>query len=137
MKNIAYLNHIQGRIKDLTRLDTKRLYQVIEILQYSILYAFVTGFFGICLEKLFPTPDEKKSTHRILFEVLLQCMLSALSVFYLRKIVKVVPFILEKEKYYETHSVEEYNGEIMIAIVFVGVQKNLLTKIDILRSRLL
>jgi len=44
-------------------------------------------------------------------------------------------FLLEGSKYSKKHGVEEYNGEIMIAIVFVGIQKNLLTKIEILRNR--
>lgn len=131
----SYITHITSKMKDLTKLDIERLGQILEILQYSLLYAFSAGFFGTLLEHLFPLPDESKKTHIIIFEVLIQCMLSALAVFYLRKIVKIVPFILEGGKYYEKHSIDEYNGEIMIAIVFVGIQKNLVTKIEILRNR--
>lgn len=135
MTNKTYIKHIESRFKSLTKFDFIRLYQLLEILQYSVLYAFVAGLAGLLLERIFPEPDRSKSNYQILIEVLLQCMLSALSVFYIRKIVKVVPFILEDSKYYKTHGVDEYNGEIMIAIVFVGIQKNLLTKIDILRER--
>lgn len=133
----TYVKHIQCRFDNLIKFDNVRLSQILEILQYSFLYAFVAGFAGILLEKIFPYPDNNKSTNTILLEILLQCMLSALSVFYLRKVVKVVPFILEEGRYYKKHGVDEYNGEIMIAIVFVGMQKNLLTKIDTIRSRLI
>lgn len=137
MKDKTYLGHMQMRLKSLTRFDIIRMSQLLEILQYSVLYAFVAGIAGLLLERIFPEPDRSKSNYQILIEVLLQCMMSALAVFYVRKIVKVFPFILEEGKYYKTHVVDEYNGEIMIAIVFVGIQKNLLTKIDILRERYL
>jgi hypothetical protein len=133
---LIHIKHIERGANDLVKFDKGRFSQILEIIQYSILYAFAAGLFGLLLERIFPVPDETKQTHIILFEVLAQCVMSALSVFYLRKIVKIVPFILESGTY-KTHNVDEYNGEIMIAIVFVGIQKNLITKIEILRNRFL
>lgn len=136
MHSKSYIKHIECRVNDLVKFNINRFSQILEILQYSLLYAFVAGIFGVLLEYIFPLPDESKPTYILLFEILMQCMLSALAVFYLRKIVKIIPFILEGGNYYKTHSVDEYNGEIMIAIVFVGIQKNLVSKIEILRKRL-
>lgn len=130
-----YQKHVTENLEKLLTVDTVRGHHILEILEYSLLYAVIAGLAALGIEKIFPVPDEEKPTNRILVEVLLQCMLSAVAVFYIRKIVKVVPYIFENSASYDPHDVMEYNGEIMIAIVFVGFQKNLLTKLEILRQR--
>ena len=131
----TYQKHISENLKKLLTVDKVRGHHILEILEYSLLYAVVAGLAALGIEKIFPSPDEQKSSQRIVVEVLLQCMLSAVAVYYIRKVVKIVPYIFETSADYNPHDVMEYNGEIMIAIVFIGFQKNLLTKLDILRKR--
>lgn len=133
----TYQKHISENLEKLLIVDKVRGHHILEIIEYSLAYAIVAGLAALSIEKIFPAPDEKKSTNKILVEVLLQCILSAVAVFYIRKIVKVLPYIFENSASYNPHDVMEYNGEIMIAIVFVGFQKNLLTKLEILRQRFL
>ncbi len=91
-------------------------------------------YIGYHIELLFPKPDPKKPAYQTMIEIILQCLVSALSIYYIRKIVRFIPFIFETNCEYKPHDIEEYGGEITIAIIFVGVQKNILNKIDILRE---
>ena len=78
-------------------------------------------------------------------EVLLQGILLAITVFYVRKIVKIMPFLFVlntdingdgKVDAYHPYQATEYSGEVMIALVVVGAQFNLIKKIDLLSRRL-
>ena len=60
--------------------------------------------------------------------------------FYLRKLVKIMPFLFTvsfaggRVKYIPYQS-EEYGGEVMIALVFLGAQFNFIKKLDLLSRR--
>jgi hypothetical protein len=56
-------------------------------------------------------------------------------VFYCRKIVKVMPFVFAFNSKYRVHESNEYEGEIMIALVLIGVQINLIKKLDLLSKK--
>jgi hypothetical protein len=60
-----------------------------------------------------------------------------IAVYYIRKIAEVIPFFFSLTKEY----VSNKKGEVLVgyavatAIIFVGVQKNFLSKIEILKKR--
>jgi hypothetical protein len=107
----------------------------LETLQYGLLYLIAGFLAGSFLDTLFPLAEEKKDTIEILGEVIAQSMLLIITIYYVRKLVKVVPFMFQFTKSYRPYGATEYSGEVMIAIVLIGSQFSLLKKIDILSRR--
>jgi hypothetical protein len=126
--------HFEQRVKSLFAADTIRFMQLFEILQYGFLYIFVSFFVGSFLDTAFSEPDEKDTTSKLLVEVIVQSLLFVLSVFYIRKIVKLVPLAISV-KGFRPYETDEYSGEMIIAVVLVATQFGLLKKIDILSRR--
>ncbi len=126
--------HFEQRLESLLAADTIRFMQLFEILQYGFLYILASFFAGSFVDTLFPKPDEKAPTGKLLVEVTLQSLLFVLSVFYIRKIVKLVPLAI-KAKGFRPYETDEYSGEMIIAVVLVATQFGLLKKIDILSRR--
>ncbi len=89
------------------------------------------------MEKIFPKADNNKDTIIILLEIVLQTSFIAVYVFYLQKIVKLVPFIFMGSRSYRPYKVFEYSGEITISLILINTQQNLINKIQIINDRLL
>lgn len=133
--------YFKRRLDSLTTFDEVRVMKLLEIFQYSTIY-FVLGFFlGATLETLFPKFDEKKPVWDVVLEVFGQLLTFAIMVFYVRKLVKLVPFLFVinfdlngdgKIGKYRPYSTTEYEGELTIGIVVIASQVNLLKKIDLL-----
>jgi hypothetical protein len=126
--------HFEQRFKSLIAADTIRAMQLLEITQYGFLYILVSFFIGSFVDTFFSLPDEKAPTDRMLFEVILQSLLFVISVFYIRKLVKLIPIVISM-KGYNAYETSEYGGEMIIAVVLVATQFGLLKKIDILSRR--
>ena len=126
---------MKKKIGDLIAFDSFRLTQIVEIIQFSILYIIICLIAGIYLDYLFPYVDENKSTMNILLELSFHSVIVSLAVFYIRKITMIVPLIY-KAKGYTSHT-HSYSGEVVIAIVFFTTQKKILDKINILHDRFL
>jgi len=60
----------------------------------------------------------------------------ALAVFYIRKICHLFPLLLNFKGFRDVHT-KEYDGEIIVAIVFFTTQKKIFEKINLLHKRLL
>lgn len=127
--------HIQDRWESLITFDAIRIQNLLETLQYGLLYLIAGFLAGSFLDTLFPLAEEKKDTIEILGEVIAQSMLLIITIYYVRKLVKVVPFMFQFTKSYRPYGATEYSGEVMIAIVLIGSQFSLLKKIDILSRR--
>ena len=107
-------------------------YEIIESLQYGLLYIFASFLAGISLDFTFPHFDEKKETLKIVLEVLGQCLLLVIFVYLIRLGIKRVPllFPVPRGSGYIPFMTNEYEGEMMMAVIFVGIQLNLVYKID-------
>ena len=127
---------MKNKFSDLVTFDDFRLTQLFEIMQFSILYIIICLIAGIYLDYLFPEPDENKSTIHILAELSFHSVIVALSVFYIRKICHLVPLMFKVKNFREIHT-REYDGEIIVAIVFFTTQKKIFEKINILHKRFL
>ena len=138
-----YKQHIQERIEKIKIIDKTVLHKILQIIQYSILYVIVGGVFGTFINSIFSEFNPDKKTHVIIQEVILQIILISFSVFYIRKIVKIVPYA----GLYDTQNISNsYNntfditnsttsvGEIMLVLVLIATQQNLLTKIQYLSN---
>jgi hypothetical protein len=128
-----YYKYLVKRYKKLTEFDVVRRLKLIQIIQYTILYTLIAIPLSAIIEYLFPEPDENKNKLMILFEILLQMVFLGIVVFYVQKIIRLVPFIFMSEKALKKRKILEYGGEVTIGLIFVGTQNNLFEKVHILR----
>ena len=128
--------YVKDRVSSLFRFDQIRIMQLLEVVQYTVIY-FVLGFFlGATLDMLFPRFNEKEDIERVTLEVLGQLIVFVVFIFYIRKIVKLVPFLFvlggPAGKKFIPYKTTEYEGEITIGLVVIASQFNLIKKIDLL-----
>ena len=130
-------DYMSKRFNNLIAVDNIRLMQVLELIQYSFLYFIVAFVAGTTMDNIFPDYDPKESSGQMILEVLAQSILTIIVAFYIRKLVKIIPFaFIIKGTDFRPGSTTEYHGDMMIgAIVFVSVQVNLLRKINELGVR--
>ena len=129
--------HVKERLESLFKMDSIRTMQILEAFQFGIAYFALSFLAGSFLDTLFPLPDELKENTKIVTEVLLQSLLFIITVFYIRKIVKIMPFVFYiPGTKYKPYEISEYSGEIMIGLVLIATQFGLLKKIDILSRRI-
>ena len=133
---MVYKKYFEERWKRLITFDKIRLYKLLEISQYMLLYLLISIPISVILEEIFPDVDESKPTWQIMIEIILQMIMLGILVFYLLKIVKLFPFIFMGYKSYVEHKVFEYEGSITLSLVMLGTQKNLVSKIHIIRKRI-
>jgi hypothetical protein len=128
------------RFRSLINFDEVRVMQLLENIQYGVIY-FALGFItGTGLDTLFPKFDEEESVFGVALEVLGQAITMIIVIFYIKKIAKLFPFLfvvtwdlngdgrVPKYRPYESY---EYGGNIMIGLVLIGSQFNFLKKIDL------
>ena len=125
-----------NKFRDLVSIDKYRFNELYEIFQYGILYIVVSIIWGFYLNSLFPPEDESKEAHTILFEIVLQALAVAVSVFYIRKLCQITPLLINF-KGYSQNKTSEYGGAVIISIVFMTTQKHIRNKINLLNRRYL
>ena len=130
-----YNKYIENRLDKLIRHDEVRLMELLESIQYGLGYFFVGFILGVLTDMLFPIYDPNKDELTVFTEITLQCILLIVVVFYCRKIVKLMPFLFAFTPKYRVHESDEYHGEIMIAVILIGVQINLIKKLDLLSKK--
>lgn len=128
------------RLHSFTKLDSIRLNEILEISQYSFIYFLAAFVVGGAMNLIFPEFSEYTPTGQLAFEVMGELMVITIAIFYLRKFAKIVPFLFQVRipgtKEYIPYKTTEYQGEIALSIIFVGLQFRLIKKIDLLASRL-
>ena len=131
-------SHFMSRLRKLFNLNTIRINEITETIQYTILYGIVTFYIGIWTNAAFPVYDKTKSTVELMLEVLGQTIFLALCVFYIRKLVKIVPFMfyLPGTRTYNPYLSTEFHGEIVVSIIFITLQTNLIKKLEELSKRI-
>jgi hypothetical protein len=132
--------HFHARFNKLMTFDTIRANDLLESTQYGILYSIAAFIVGGSLNLLFEPFTEKITTGRLAFQVFYEMVLIIIGVYYLRKIVKIVPFLFEVNvaggKTFRPYLTMEYNGELVISLIFIGVQFRFIRKLDLLANRL-
>lgn len=131
--------HVAERARSFFTFDKIRAMQILESIQYGFGYLIVGFLGGTLLDYSFPVFNEDQSVHFVLIEVILQTLALAVLVFYLRKLVKIAPFVFyihPSGKPYKPYRTSEYDGEVMIGIALLGAQFNLIKKMDFLSRKL-
>jgi hypothetical protein len=132
--------HFLAGMKDVFRFDTVRFINLVGTIQYGLLYAVVFFFLGIGIERLFAPFRPGVTPSELIGQVLLQCIVITIAIFYVRKFVEAIPGILSffptdfnldklMDKGYIPYGIDEYKGEMMMSLVLIGTQVNLLKKI--------
>lgn len=135
------MEHVRERSQKLFLNSDIRAMELLESIQYGILY-LVLGFgSGVALDYAMPSYNEQVKTSTLFLEVALQSLLLIVITFYLRKLIKIVPFLFvigfpgSGKSSFKPYQSEEYGGEVMIALVLLGAQFNLIKKLDLLSRR--
>jgi hypothetical protein len=140
-------------LRSLFQHDCVRLSRLFETVQASALYGVLVLFLGAAIDRAFQNlyPVRRRDYAegaapparltggefvRTLFVALAQVAVSAVGAFYVRRLVELVPFLnLCPKKYISALGVSEVlSGEMAIALVFVGVQLDLVWQLERLRT---
>jgi hypothetical protein len=135
------MEHVRVRTEKLFLNNEIRVMELLESIQYGVLYLVVGFATGVTLDYSFPNFNEQTRTSVLFTEVALQSLLLIILTFYIRKLVKIVPFLFvidfsgSGKSTYKPYHAAEYSGEIIIALVFLGAQFNFIKKLDLLSRR--
>lgn len=138
------------RFHSLIMFDCIRGSRIIETAQYAFIFGLLALVGGFCIDWLFrplyPVAKRKRanctklvftgmeSLHAVAV-LLLQVMVSAVLVIYIRKIGELVPFFIQlcPDKYVPHWKVKEVEGELAIALMYVGIQTSIIDTLSTLR----
>lgn len=134
-------------IQSLFAVDCVRSSRLFETIQFALIYGALAIFIGSGIDAFFvkisKIPDKKKqlSGREFLENIsicLAQVAVSALAVFYMRKLAEVVPPIINicPSRYIPHAGVHEFEGEIAVAMIFIGVQTAFISRLESLRHYL-
>ena len=123
-------HYIKNRITKFFKFDSIRITKIFEIIQYTLLYCFFCFTLGIIFNKIFFKYDQKKKIFIQILQTVIQLVICSISIFYIKKIVKIVPLIYKGPKHYKPYTTKEYiGGGIIFGIVFLRLQTNLLDRL--------
>ena len=93
---------------------------------------------GVGLDFVFPPYKDKIKTNELVLEVTLQCLSLIIVVYIIRYWIQLIPllFPVTSGTGYKPYTSAEFNGEMMMGMVFISSQLNLLYKIDLISKRL-
>ena len=143
IKDHHAVKHINTQIKNLFQMDDVRLMEILESVQFGLGYLIVGFFIGTILDYSFPNFDDNTPVRTVFLEVLFQSLAIIVLVFYVRKLVKIMPSVFDlhflsksgKVKF-RPYTTTEYSGELMISLAIIGAQFHLIRKLDFLSKKL-
>ena len=93
---------------------------------------------GVSLDFTFPHYTEDINTYELVRQTAYQCLLLILVVYFTRYAIKKVPilFPVKSGSSFVPYTTPEFNGEMMMGLIFLGSQLNLIQKIDLISKRL-
>jgi hypothetical protein len=133
LTNASMKDHVKKQFDKLISVDKIRMHKLLFIMQYSILYVAVGIGVGSLLEHLFPDYDPEKENLDIVKELALQTLLIGVTLFYARKLVKVIPYLFNFDNSFSNshaQNMPEYQGTLILGLVFVATQTSYLKKIQ-------
>ena len=135
----AYKHFIE-HLSSLTRFDIIRINELLELVQYNVIYCISAFLGGLSINAIFPEYNEAVSIGRLSLEIIGELLALVLVVFYIRRFAKVIPFLLHLTgsgpNGFKPYLTTEYQGEIALGIIFVGVQFRLIRKLALLANKI-
>lgn len=131
-------DHFNKNCQSLFRIDHIRLFRLLEISFYITMYTFISLFVGSFINSWFPKVDDKKSTGKLLAEVIGQMISLAVLIFYTTKIVNIIPWPLGYTGEYCPNDQNQLKLSYGIAqsLILVGSQTRLLNKVNLITLRM-
>ena len=123
------------RFDSLTEISLVRFLKGLHMLQDSVLMMILCFICGHHINNLFNKLDENKSKRRIFIECVLHIFVLLITIYYLIKIINLIPFLFAFGDYSLTHKSSDSENSILmsstivIALVLNTTQKNLKDKI--------
>ena len=132
--------HFIDNLASLTRVDVVRFNELLELIQYNVIYCISAFIGGFSINAIFPEYNETVSIGRLSLEIIGELLALVLVVFYIRRFAKVIPFLFHVTgsgpNGFKPYLSTEYQGEIALGIIFVGVQFRLIRKLALLANKL-
>jgi hypothetical protein len=133
--------HFEAGLKDFARLDKVRLINIGGSIQYGILYCIVFLFIGVLLHNIFPTLNKSDPLLSTFLWIILQSVVIILVVFYVEKLVVMIPGIFSffpqffnmdelLAKGFIPYGINEYKGNMASSLILIGTQYHLLYKVE-------
>lgn len=112
--------------------------RVLETIYYAVMFIPCSFALGTLVDLLFPLSDNGcESTWTEAWRAALQLVVAAVAIVYVRKIAHIAKYNpVRCPQYKPHHHVNEYWGEVTLATVFIGTQRNLMTRIGTIRERI-
>lgn len=117
--------YMKKRIDSLLDVDHIRMLRIAEMLQYTVVYAvlgFMCAFFA---DWIIPSYDGSRGVVRQVFDILVQLCICSVSIFYIKKMAKVMPLVFPYPDKFRPYETFEYSGGIALNVMFLMVQPNL------------
>ena len=140
MKDVV--KHVRDRVLDLFGFASKhdalvRVESILEMSQTLILYFLLSIGLGIVLNNLFPKFDPEESTSKLWGMAILQIIANGIVIFFMEKIVNLVPFMFHFYKPYRPRqTVQTRIGEsIALSMILFATQDDLIARINEIQSR--
>jgi hypothetical protein len=129
----------KARLAELLTLDASRANELLETVQYSLLFGALGLLVGHAVNACFPRLDKAAapSRWRVAAEALAQGALVAVLALYVRKLVHVVPMLAvvrgpssgSAGGPFRPYQSAEFDGDIALSVMFVASQTRLLDKV--------
>jgi hypothetical protein len=133
LTNASMKDHVKKQFDKLISVDKTRMHKLLFIMQYTVLYAAVGLGLGSVLDHLFPEYDPEKESMDLIKELTLQTLVIGITLFYARKLVKVIPYLFNFDNSFSNshaQNIPEYQGTLILGMVFVATQTSYLKKIQ-------
>jgi hypothetical protein len=133
LTNLSMKEHVKVQFRKLIAVDKIRMHKLLFISQYGLLYVFTGMFLGSVTDYMFPKYDSDKDHVDILKEIVFQTIFALVAIFYSRKLVKICPYLFNFDNSFShshAQNIPEYQGTIILTLVFVATQTSLLKKIQ-------
>ena len=117
--------------------------KLIAIIYFSLFY-FIIGFLSsLLLNEIIPISKEEKndddeniSITKLLLECIIIFSIVSMIFYFLRKIIKHIPYPLEGFFGFETKKLKELNGVALLAPIFMTYQVNFGKKLSLIKKKL-
>jgi len=133
LTNASMRDHAKKQFNKLISVDKIRMHKLLFVMQYTLLYVAVGLGLGSLLDHLFPDYDPEKESLDIVKELALQTLVIGVTLFYARKLVKVVPYLFNFDNSFSNshaQNMPEYQGTLILGMVFVATQTSYLKKMQ-------
>lgn len=128
--------YISKRLQQFYTLDKIRIYKILEMFQYSILFYILTLGFSILINRFYYNREFKYNINyhnlmKILLQIYIQLFIIIIVFFYIRKMGLLIPSLLSLyDNNFKPHTTLDYSIHIVIVVLIIELLPNLKKNIE-------